>query len=97
MVLRRTPMTIEADDTTAAKELCMRAPVRVWSHPVFTGAQGRFSAQQAETSASQLSAQGCEAVGQLERTLEDYVRAKPLRSLLIAAGVGMMVALLWRK
>jgi hypothetical protein len=38
MVLRRTPMTIEADDTTAAEELFMRAPVRVWSHPVFTGA-----------------------------------------------------------
>jgi ElaB/YqjD/DUF883 family membrane-anchored ribosome-binding protein len=36
-------------------------------------------------------------VGQLEKTLEDYVRAKPLQSLLIAAGVGMMVAFLWRK
>jgi ElaB/YqjD/DUF883 family membrane-anchored ribosome-binding protein len=73
--------------------------VRNWTQEV--GGQLKEGAQeairQAETSASQLSAQGREAVGQLEKTLEDYVRAKPLQSLLIAAGVGMMVAFLWRK
>ena len=73
--------------------------VRNWTQEV--GGQLKEGAQetlrQAETSASQLSAQGREAVGQLEKTLEDYVRAKPLQSLIIAAGVGMMVALLWRK
>jgi ElaB/YqjD/DUF883 family membrane-anchored ribosome-binding protein len=73
--------------------------VRTWTQEV--GGQLKEGAQeamrQAETSASQLSAQGREAVGQLEKTLEDYVRAKPLQSLIIAAGVGMMVALLWKK
>ena len=73
--------------------------VRDWTQEV--GGQLKEGAQeamrQAETSASQLSAQGREAVGQLEKTLEDYVRAKPLQSLIIAAGVGMMVALLWKK
>jgi ElaB/YqjD/DUF883 family membrane-anchored ribosome-binding protein len=73
--------------------------IRNWTQEV--GGQLKEGAQeairQAETSASQLSAQGREAVGQLEKTLEDYVRAKPLQSLLIAAGVGMMVAFLWRK
>jgi ElaB/YqjD/DUF883 family membrane-anchored ribosome-binding protein len=73
--------------------------VRNWTQEV--GSQIKAGAQEAirqtETSASQLSAQGRETVGQLEKTLEDYVRAKPLQSLLIAAGVGMMVALLWRK
>jgi ElaB/YqjD/DUF883 family membrane-anchored ribosome-binding protein len=75
------------------------AQVRSWTQEV--GGQLKEGVQeairQAETSASQLSAQGREAVGQLEKTLEDYVRAKPLPSLLIAAGVGMMVAFLWRK
>jgi ElaB/YqjD/DUF883 family membrane-anchored ribosome-binding protein len=75
------------------------AQVRNWTQEV--GGQLKEGAQeavrQAETSASQLSAQGREAVGQLEKTLEDYVRAKPLQSLMIAAGVGVMVALLWRK
>lgn len=73
--------------------------VRNWTQEV--GGQLKEGAQeairQAETSASQLSAQGREAVGQLEKTLEDYVRAKPLQSLMIAAGGGMVVALLWRK
>ena len=73
--------------------------VRNWTQEV--GGQLKEGAQearrQAETSASRLSAQGREAVGQLEKTLEDYVRAKPLQSLMIAAGVGMIVALLWRK
>jgi hypothetical protein len=75
------------------------AQVRNWTQEVSgqlkEGAQEAM--RQAETSASQLSAQGRETVGQLEKTLEDYVRAKPLQSLMIAAGVGVMVALLWRK
>jgi ElaB/YqjD/DUF883 family membrane-anchored ribosome-binding protein len=75
------------------------AQVHNWTQEV--GGQFKEGAQeamrQAETSASQFSAQGREAVGQLEKTLEDYVRAKPLQSLMIAAGVGVMVALLWRK
>ena len=75
------------------------AQVRNWTQEV--GGQLKEGAQeamhQAGTSASQLSTQGREAVGQLEKTLEDYVRAKPLQSLMIAAGVGVMVALLWRK
>jgi ElaB/YqjD/DUF883 family membrane-anchored ribosome-binding protein len=73
--------------------------VRNWSQEV--GGQLKEGAQeamrQAETSASQLSAQGRETVGQLEKTLEDYVRAKPLQSLMIAAGVGMLAALLLRR
>jgi ElaB/YqjD/DUF883 family membrane-anchored ribosome-binding protein len=73
--------------------------VRDWAQDV--GGQLKEGAQEAmrqvETSTSQLSAQGCEAVGQLEKTLEDYIRAKPLQSLLIAAGVGMVLGLLWKK
>ena len=73
--------------------------VRDWAQEVGgqlkEGAQGAM--HQAGTSASQLSTQGREAAGQLEKTLEDHVRARPLQSLMIAAGVGMIVALLWRR
>jgi len=73
--------------------------VRDWAQDV--GGQLKEGAheavRQAGASASQFSAQGREAVGQLEKTLEDYVRAKPLQSLLMAAGAGLLVALLWRK
>ena len=73
--------------------------LRDWAQEV--GGQLKEGAQearrQAEAAASQLSAQGHEAVGQLEKTLEDYIRAKPLQSLMIAAGVGIVAGLLWRK
>jgi ElaB/YqjD/DUF883 family membrane-anchored ribosome-binding protein len=80
-----------------ARELGMQ--VRDWAQDV--GGQLKEGTQEAmrqvETSTSQLSAQGHEAVGQLEKTLEDYIRAQPLQSLLIAAGVGVVLGLLWRK
>jgi ElaB/YqjD/DUF883 family membrane-anchored ribosome-binding protein len=47
--------------------------------------------------ASEYYEQGRKAVGELEKTLEGYIREKPLQSLLIAAGVGMLAGLLWRK
>jgi ElaB/YqjD/DUF883 family membrane-anchored ribosome-binding protein len=73
--------------------------VHNWAQEV--GSQLKEGAQEAmhraEASASQLSEQGHEAVGQLEKALEDYIRAKPLQSLMIAAGVGLVVGWLWRK
>jgi len=73
--------------------------VRDWAQDV--GGQLKEGAQeamrQAGTSASQFSTQGREAVEQLEKSLEDYIRAKPLQSLMIAAGVGLVVGWLWKK
>jgi len=75
------------------------AQVRDWAQDV--GGQLKEGAQealhQAGTSASQFSTQGREAVEQLEKSLEEYIRAKPLQSLIIAAGVGIVVGWLWRK
>jgi ElaB/YqjD/DUF883 family membrane-anchored ribosome-binding protein len=73
--------------------------IRDWAQDV--GGQLKEGAQEARRQAgatvSQLSAQGREAAGQLEKTLEDYIRAKPLQALMIAAGVGIVAGLLWRK
>jgi ElaB/YqjD/DUF883 family membrane-anchored ribosome-binding protein len=41
--------------------------------------------------------QGRERALEWEQGLEDYVREKPLRSLLIAAGVGMLLGILWKR
>ena len=53
--------------------------------------------QQVGTSASQLADLGRETMGQLGEGLEDRIRSKPLQSVLIAAGVGMLVGLLWKR
>jgi ElaB/YqjD/DUF883 family membrane-anchored ribosome-binding protein len=34
---------------------------------------------------------------EIEQSLEDYVRDKPIQSLLIAAGVGMLLGILWKR
>jgi ElaB/YqjD/DUF883 family membrane-anchored ribosome-binding protein len=52
---------------------------------------------QVSASAAQLSRQGLAAADQLEKTLEDAIREKPLQAVLIAAGIGMLVAFLWKK
>jgi ElaB/YqjD/DUF883 family membrane-anchored ribosome-binding protein len=41
--------------------------------------------------------QGRQQAQEWERTLEQYVQEKPIQSLLIAAGVGLVIGALWRK
>jgi ElaB/YqjD/DUF883 family membrane-anchored ribosome-binding protein len=53
--------------------------------------------QQVGTSASQLADLSRDTMHQLEQGLEDRIRNKPLQSVLIAAGVGMLLGLLWKK
>jgi ElaB/YqjD/DUF883 family membrane-anchored ribosome-binding protein len=73
--------------------------VRDWAEGVGSdiksGAQETI--QQIGHSAAHLSEQGRVAVGQLEKTLENSIRENPLTSILIAAGVGVIVGLLMRK
>ena len=61
------------------------------------GTQITETARQVGESASQYYDQGREQLGALEGSLEDNIRHKPLQSILIAAGVGMLIALLWKK
>ena len=60
-------------------------------------AQGNETARQVSETASQYYAQGREKMGELEHYLEDNIRAKPVQSVLLAAGVGMLIALLWKR
>ena len=66
-----------------------------------TGSQLQEGAQevmhQVGTVTSQLSDLSRTAMNQLEETFEDRIRSKPLQSVLIAAGAGMLLGLLWRK
>jgi ElaB/YqjD/DUF883 family membrane-anchored ribosome-binding protein len=54
-------------------------------------------ARQGEATASDYYQQGREQVEALGNTLEDYIRTKPLQSILMAAGLGMCMALLLKK
>jgi len=41
--------------------------------------------------------QGRERAMQMEQTLEEYVQEKPVQALLIAAGAGLLLGLLWKR
>ena len=41
--------------------------------------------------------QGKQRAQEWEQGLEDYIREKPIKSLLIAAGVGMLLGVLWKR
>ena len=72
------------------------------------GTQGRettpeVSTQITETArhvgetASQYYEQGRQHLEGLEQSLEENIRAKPLQSVLLATGIGLLLGLLWRK
>jgi len=41
--------------------------------------------------------QGKQRAQEWEQGVEDYIREKPIQSLLIAAGVGMLLGILWKR
>ena len=69
--------------------------VRDTAHEV--SAQVSETARQVSETASEYYGQGREKIGEFEQYLEDSIRTKPLQSVLLAAGVGMLIALLWKR
>jgi ElaB/YqjD/DUF883 family membrane-anchored ribosome-binding protein len=65
------------------------------------GAQVRDTVQEASRqvadTASEYYQQGRQQVAAAETSLEDAIRTKPLQSVLVAAGLGMLMAFLFRK
>jgi ElaB/YqjD/DUF883 family membrane-anchored ribosome-binding protein len=47
--------------------------------------------------ASQYYEEGRQRAAEWERSLEEYVQEKPIQSLLIAAGVGMLLGMFWKR
>ena len=61
------------------------------------GAQVSETARQVGETASASYEQGREKMGEVQHYLEDTIRTKPLQSVLLAAGVGLLIALLWKR
>ncbi len=47
--------------------------------------------------ATQYYEQGRQRATEMEQSLEQYVHEKPIQSLLIAAGVGLVLGVLWKR
>ncbi len=65
------------------------------------GSQARTAATQKyeelRDSASEYYEQGKERAREWEHSLEQYVQEKPLQAVLIAAGIGVVLGLLWKR
>jgi len=48
-------------------------------------------------SASEYKEQGRDKVHEVERTIEEYIRERPVKSVLIAAGVGLLFGRFWMR
>jgi len=59
-------------------------------------AQVSDTARQVSETASDYYEQGREQIEQVGQSLEDHIREKPLQSVLMAAGIGMIIAFLWK-
>jgi ElaB/YqjD/DUF883 family membrane-anchored ribosome-binding protein len=53
--------------------------------------------EQLRTSASEFCEEGRDKAQQVERSFEEFVRQQPLKSVLIAAGVGMLLGGFWMR
>lgn len=52
---------------------------------------------QARDTAGEYIQQGKDKLGEYESSLENYVREQPIKSLLIAAGVGVVIGAIWKR
>ena len=71
------------------------AQERDQAHEVST--QVRETGRQVAQTASASYEQGREQLEQVGQSLEENIRAKPLESVLIAAGIGLFLAFLWKR
>ena len=90
-----------AEVGTQARDRAQEAGAQVRDRAQEAGAQVRDRAQelvrQGGETVSDYYQQGRQQMEAVENTLEDGIRAKPLQSVLIAAGIGMLLGLLWKK
>ena len=96
--MSRMNQTGEAQSTTGAvRDSATQAAqsVRNLGENVRDAASEKF--EQLRQQANDYYEQGRERAREWEQGLEQYVQEKPIQSLLIAAGVGMFLGLLWRR
>ena len=83
-------MSQAADASTGGQQDLKQAATQVGENLRAVGTQVRDQA-------TEYYEQGRQRAMEMEQTLEQYVHDKPIQSLMIAAGVGMLLGMLWKR
>jgi ElaB/YqjD/DUF883 family membrane-anchored ribosome-binding protein len=89
-----------SDGHSAAEDLKDKAADVVEDVRAMGGQVGKVAREQYEnlrSKASDYVEQGREKAEEWEDSVESYIKAKPVQALLMAAGVGVILGLLWRR
>jgi ElaB/YqjD/DUF883 family membrane-anchored ribosome-binding protein len=81
--------------TAENPEIILQQNIRDMGNQVRDAAQEKFD--QLRDQASEYYEQGRERAREWEQSLESYVQDQPLKSLLIAAGIGTLIGFLYRR
>jgi ElaB/YqjD/DUF883 family membrane-anchored ribosome-binding protein len=89
----------DTSDTTAAtmRDKVQEGVAHVRDKSQELGAQAKELSVQAQQTAAEYYQQGREGLIDFQHAMEAQVREKPVQSLLIAGGIGLLLGLLWRR
>jgi len=91
----------DASEAKAARQQLRESAASVQENLRDMGGQVRDAAaekyHQLKEQAGQYYEEGRQRAIEWERGLENYVQERPIKSLLIAAGVGMLIGILWKR
>lgn len=88
----------EASSSTAAvRDMVQEGVAHMRDKTHELGDQAKELGVQAQQVATEYYQQGREGLVDFQRTVEAQIHEKPVQSLLIAAGIGLLLGLLWRR
>jgi ElaB/YqjD/DUF883 family membrane-anchored ribosome-binding protein len=85
------------ETTEQIRERASQTREQVSKHAQEMSSQAKELGDVAMDVASEYYAQGREMLREWEATLETQLREKPVQSLLMAGGIGLLLGLLWRR
>jgi ElaB/YqjD/DUF883 family membrane-anchored ribosome-binding protein len=98
---RRTSMSRMSDSSTSAADQLKDTAQQVTQNIRTMGSTARDAATEKfsdlKQQASDYYDQGRASAEEWEKGIEEYVQEKPIQSLLIAAGVGLVLGMLWKR
>ena len=83
--------------TAAVRDKVQEGVAHVRDKTYELGDQAKELGVQAQQVATEYYQQGGEGLVDFQRTVEAQIHEKPVQSLLIAAGIGLLLGLLWRR